>query len=75
MTLDNENLIVIESTNRKCLFGDAALSDHPRLNTGDIGEWTEGNNLVWKGREDDIAKVFGRYIYIRTHDKNYLTSF
>ena len=60
VTVDNENLIVIESTNRKCLFGDAALSEHPLLHTGDIGEWTEGNNLVWKGRKDDIAKVFGR---------------
>ena len=60
VTVDNKNLIVIESTNRKCLFGEADLSEHPRLHTGDIGEWTEGNNLVWKGRKDDIAKVFGR---------------
>ena len=60
VSLDNENLIVIESTNRKCLFGDAALSEQPLLHTGDIGEWTEQNYLVWKGRKDDIAKVFGR---------------
>ena len=62
--LDNENQIVIESSNRKCLFwdeGENSLLSNSRLISGDIGEWNKGN-LVWKGRNDDVVKVFGRKV-------------
>ena len=83
MEVDNENQIVIKSSNRKCLFWDdsengkrtlifirmnlkhcivTVMSGHSRLNTGDVGEWAEENYLLWKGRKDDIVKVFGRCI-------------
>ena len=86
MEMDNENQIVIKSSNRKCLFWDdsengkltlsfirmnlktlhccAVMSGHSRLNTGDIGEWSEENYLLWKGRKDDLVKVFGRCIIL-----------
>ena len=31
------------------------------VNTGDIGSWSEDKTMLfWKGRKDDVVKIFGR---------------
>ena len=57
--------IVISSSRRRCFYkeseGARNVTCHPTVNTGDLGEWC-GDHLVWRGRQDDVVKMFGKSV-------------
>ena len=39
------------------------IKSHPLFKSGDLGEWSKHHDedwLIWKGRQDDVVKIFGK---------------
>ena len=39
------------------------IKRHHVLKSGDVGDWSKHQDedwLIWKGRQDDVVKIFGK---------------
>merc|ERR1719232_515634 len=65
---DEAGEIIIESSQRHCFYkenGREGIKSHPLFKSGDLGEWSKHHDedwLIWKGRQDDVVKIFEKFV-------------